>query len=63
MSLYLCAGVYYNLLEAISDPDHDQHEELLEWLGDHFDPDAFSVDDLNRSLAPLRRRRAKDAGA
>jgi hypothetical protein len=60
-----CGGIpgYYNLLEAISDPDHDQHEELLEWLGDHFDPDAFSVDDLNRSLAPLRRRRAKDAGA
>ena len=29
-----CGGIpgHYYLLDAISDPDHDQHEELLEWL-------------------------------
>lgn len=56
-----CGGIpgFYNLLEAISDPEHDQREELLDWLGDEFDPEAFSVDEINRRLAPLQRRRSK----
>ena len=56
-----CGGIpgYYNLLEAIRDPDHDEHEETLEWIGGDFDPEAFSVDHVNRKLAPLQRRRAK----
>jgi hypothetical protein len=53
---------FYNLLEAISDPEHEQHEELLEWLGGDFDPEAFSVDGVNRRLASLQRRRNKAAG-
>ena len=54
-----CGGIpgFYNLLEAISDPKHEQHEELLDWLGDGFDLEAFSVDEVNRRLAPLQRRR------
>jgi len=60
-----CGGVpgYYHLLEALSDPDHERHEELREWMGDDFDPEAFSVDDVNRRLAPLQRRRAKNKDA
>ncbi len=56
-----CGGVpgFYNLLEAISNPEHDEHEEMRDWLGDDFDPDAFSVDEVNRQLAPLHRRRTK----
>ena len=30
---------FYNLLEAISDPAHEQHEELRDWLGGEFDPE------------------------
>jgi hypothetical protein len=58
-----CGGIpgYYNLLEAIRDPQHEQREELLEWLGDEFDPEAFSVDVVNRRLAPMQRRRNKAA--
>jgi Plasmid pRiA4b ORF-3-like protein len=54
-----CGGVpgYYNLLEAISDPLHPQYKESRDWLGDEFDPEAFSVDAVNRRLAPLTRRR------
>jgi hypothetical protein len=48
---------FYNLLEAIRDPEHEEHEELLEWLGEGFDPEAFSADEVNRQLAPLQRRR------
>jgi len=52
-----CGGIpgFYNLLEAVSDPGHEQHEELLDWLGDGFDPEAFSVDEVNRRLAPIQR--------
>jgi hypothetical protein len=34
---------YADFLEAIADPDHEQHDELLEWAGGRFDPDAFSA--------------------
>ena len=52
-----CGGIpgFYNLLEAIGDPSHEQHEELLDWLGDGFDPEAFSVEEVNRQLAPVQR--------
>jgi hypothetical protein len=58
-----CGGLpgFYNLLEAIADSEHDQHEELIEWLGNDFDPEAFSVDDVNQRLVPLQRRRKKAA--
>jgi hypothetical protein len=59
-----CGGVYgyYNLLEAIADPKHKDHGERLEWVGDDFDPEAFSVDEVNRKLAPSARRRGKAEG-
>jgi len=51
-----CGGVpgYYNLLEALRDPDHEEHEDLLDWVGGEFNPDAFSVDEVNQKLAPLQ---------
>ncbi len=59
-----CGGLpgFYNLLEAISDPEHDQHEELTDWLGDQFDPEAFSVDEVNHRLVHFQRRRKTAAG-
>jgi len=56
-----CGGIpgFYGLLDTIGDPSHDRHEESLDWLGDDFDPKAFSVDDVNRRLAFLHRRRGK----
>jgi hypothetical protein len=38
-----CGGVwgYADFLEAIQNPDHEQHEELLEWVGGKFDPVKF----------------------
>jgi len=47
---------YYSLLKAVSDPLHRQHKESRDWLGDEFDPEAFSIDDVNRRLARLARR-------
>ena len=53
-----CGGVsgYYSLLEAIGNPLHPQYKESRDWLGDEFDPEAFSVDAVNRRLAPSARR-------
>jgi hypothetical protein len=33
---------YADFLEAIADPDHEEHDDLLRWAGGRFDPDAFS---------------------
>jgi hypothetical protein len=53
-----CGGIggFYDLLDALGDPAHDQYDELRDWVGDDYDPDAFSVDDVNRMLTPLQRR-------
>ncbi|MCP5118044.1 MAG: plasmid pRiA4b ORF-3 family protein [bacterium] len=47
-----CGGIpgFYNLLEAIQDPDHEDYEEMLEWVGDDHDPEAFSIEAVNRRL-------------
>jgi hypothetical protein len=53
-----CGGIpgFYDLLDALDDPNHERHEELTDWIGDDFDPQAFSVDSVNQRLAPKRRR-------
>jgi hypothetical protein len=47
-----CGGVwgYAELREAIADPKHESHEEMLEWIGGEFDPEKFSVDEVNKEL-------------
>ena len=56
-----CGGIpgYYNLLEAVRDPAHPEHADLLDWVGGEFDPDEFSVEEVNRRLAPIQRWWAK----
>jgi len=56
-----CGGIpgYYNLLEAIRDPAHQEHEERLDWVGGEFNPDTFSAEDVNRRLSPIQRWWAK----
>jgi hypothetical protein len=56
-----CGGIggFYDLLDALRDPTHEQHEELQDWVGDDYDPDAFSIDEVNRMIAPRRGRRGK----
>lgn len=53
-----CGGIpgFYDLVEAIADPNHKQHKELRDWLGYDFDPLAFSIDSVNQMLLPARRR-------
>jgi hypothetical protein len=43
-------------VEALSDPSHERHDEMLDWIGE-FDPQGFSVESVNTLLTPLRRSR------
>jgi hypothetical protein len=47
-----CGGTpgYEDFLEAIRDPDHEEHEEMLEWVGGEFDPEAFDLTAVNAML-------------
>ena len=40
---------YQEYLEALVDPDHERHEEMLNWRGP-FDPEALSLDRINAEL-------------
>ncbi len=48
-----CGGPwgYAGMLEALRDPQHEEHESYLEWLGGSFDPEALDLEELNRRLA------------
>ena len=41
---------YGNLLEALQDPKHPDHEDLTEWIGGEFDPEAFDLEAVNELL-------------
>jgi len=38
-----CGGIrgYQQMLEVISDPAHEEHDDMLQWLGGSFDPERF----------------------
>ncbi len=51
-----CGGVsgYYQLLEALGDPGHEDHDMLLEWVGGKYDSEAFDVEAVDQALKRLR---------
>ena len=51
-----CGGLpgFYNLVEALQDPDHPSHDELREWLGGEYDAGHFSIADVNAKLARMK---------
>ncbi len=51
-----CGGPpgYVDLLEALADPNHPEHEEMTQWLDRDWDPKAFDIDNVNSWLAELR---------
>lgn len=56
-----CGGPwgYAELCEAVADPGHERHDELLGWLGGHFNPAAFDRDAVNVRLTALRPARRR----
>ena len=51
-----CGGPYgyAELLEALRDPEHPEHEDRVDWIGDGFDPEAFDLDEINALLRRIR---------
>jgi hypothetical protein len=51
-----CGGVwgYESLLEALRDPEHPEHNDMLEWVGGDFDPEAFDLDSIKQDLQSIR---------
>ena len=47
-----CGGPYgyTRMLEVFNDPGNEEHEEIVEWLGEEFDAEAFDADAVNRLL-------------
>lgn len=46
---------YDSMLEAIGNPKHPDHWEMLRWLDGPFDPEAFDLVKVNKALARLAR--------
>jgi len=61
-----CGGPwgYAHLLEVLADPNHEEHDEMVEWCGPGFDPAAVNEAAIRKALAKLanhRRRKTKAA--
>jgi hypothetical protein len=41
---------YYHFLEAIKNPKHPKHNDMLEWAGKNFDAATFDVLEVNRAF-------------
>jgi hypothetical protein len=50
-----CGGIYgyYEMLDIINGQDCEEKEEMLEWLGEDFDPNEFDIQEIKFSKRPL----------
>ena len=51
-----CGGLpgYENLLYILSDPAHEEYEEILDWIGENFDPEEFDLEGVAEYLRGMR---------
>lgn len=51
-----CGGMYrfYGLLEIMRNPQHEEHEDRVDWLGEVFDESVFDLDAVNKALRGSR---------
>lgn len=45
---------YAQFREALADPSHPEHEDMLDWHGDGFDAAELDLDEINRRLGAMR---------
>jgi len=60
-----CGGShgYQNLLEALADPSHPEHENLSDWVAGPIDPENFDVAEVHFDDPKARWRIAFEGGA
>jgi hypothetical protein len=51
-----CGGIwgYYNMLEVLKNPAHEDYEDIAGWIGGSFDPERFNLEGINAELAQMR---------
>lgn len=51
-----CGGVwgYGDFLEAIANPQHEEHENTLEWIGGRFDPEEFDAKKATKEMKKVK---------
>lgn len=47
---------YRELLDAITNPDHEEHAEQLQWVGGHLDPTDAELPRLAKAVETLARK-------
>jgi len=47
-------GGYYDLLEVLADPKHEEYDHMRQWTGGAFDPKAFDLAGVNRALKKIK---------
>lgn len=45
---------YQHFLEAIKNPEHPHHEDMLDWVDEEFDPETFDIEAVNDILQRIR---------
>lgn len=47
-----CGGVwgYAEMLKTIQQPEHEDYNDTIEWLGEDFEPEYFNIDEINEFL-------------
>jgi hypothetical protein len=45
---------YEEFLQAINDPENEEHDSYLEWVGDDFDPEECDLDSINAGLKRIK---------
>jgi len=60
-----CGGVdgYADMLAALRDPQDPEHELWRAWVGSDYDPERFSVEEVNAALAALFKPGGRAVGA
>ena len=48
-----CGGIwgYASMLEILEQPDHEEYESFIEWLGGKFEPEYFDLEEINELLS------------
>ena len=41
---------FRHMLTVLADPNHEEYEQVAEWIDPDFDPEAFSVEAVNKAL-------------
>lgn len=52
---------YEAYLQAIADPKHQRHKEMIHWRGPGFDPNTVDLDEITRDVAALARKLSRKA--